>query len=323
MRHVRYHAHGGPEVLAIEETAVPGPGPGQVLIRTEAIGVNYVDVQLRRETSPDSIYFRSLPATLTGDVVGTVEQAGPGADPALAGTRVAVLLEDACADYVLAPTEWLASVPGELDAGAASMLPMVGAVALGALRAGRLGTGETVLVTSGAGAIGHLAVQLARLRGAGTVIATAGPAKLGYLKELGADAAIDHTQPGWAEQVRAAAPGGVDLALEAVGGQMLHKTIELLAPLGRVVVFGASAGELTSVPVRSLFALKSVTGFSLLAWRAANPGQARADIAELTGMLTDGRLRATAETRLPLADVVQAHQLLEDRAVIGRLLLVP
>jgi NADPH:quinone reductase-like Zn-dependent oxidoreductase len=323
MRHVRYHAHGGPEVLAIEEADVPQPGPGQVLIRTEAIGVNYVDVQLRRETSPDSLYFRSLPATLTGDVVGTVEQTGPGADPALTGTRVAVLLEDAYADYVLAPTDWLASVPAELEAGAASVLPTAGAVALGALRTGRLRAGETVLVTAGAGAIGHLAVQLARLRGAGTVIATAGPAKLGFLKELGADAAIDHTQPGWADQVRAATPEGVDVVLEAVGGQMLHQSIGLLAPFGRVVIFGASAGDLTSVPVTSLFALKTAAGFSLLAWRAANADQARADIAELTGLLLTGRLRAATGTRLPLADVVQAHQLLEDRAVAGRLLLMP
>ena len=87
MRRVRYHAHGGPEVLAIEDAPVPEPGPGQVLLRTEAIGVNYVDVHLRRETSADSIWFRPLPATLTGDVVGTVEKAGPGADPALVGTR--------------------------------------------------------------------------------------------------------------------------------------------------------------------------------------------------------------------------------------------
>ena len=224
---------------------------------------------------------------------------------------------------MVASTDWLVSVPAELDAGPASMLPLAGPVALGTLRTGRLGPGETVLITAGAGAIGHLAVQLAKLQGAGTVIATAGPAKLGYLKELGADAAIDHTQPGWADQVRAAAPSGVDLALEAVGGTMLHQSIDLLAPFGRVVVFGASAGELTSVPVRSLFAMKSVTGFSLLALRAASAAQARADIAELTGLFLTGRLRATTETTLPLAEVAQAHQLLEDRAVIGRLLLTP
>lgn len=324
MRRVRFHAHGGPEVLAVEEAAVPEPGPGQVLIRAEAIGVNYVDVQIRRETSPESIWFRPLPGTLTGDVVGTVEKAGPGADPALVGTRVAVLLEDACADYVLADTDWLVSVPAGLDAGAASLLPTVGAVAVGVLRAGRAASGETVLVTAGAGAIGHLAVQLARRAGAGTVIATAGSAaKLELARELGADVAVDHTGPGWPEQVRAAAPGGLDLVLEAVGGGTLHRSLDLLAPGGRVVVYGASAGELTSVPVRSLFALRTLTGFSLLAWRSAQPERARADIAELTGMLADGSLRAVTGTRLPLAEAAQAHRLLEDRAVLGRLILVP
>jgi NADPH:quinone reductase-like Zn-dependent oxidoreductase len=323
MRRVRYHTHGGPEVLAIEEAGIPEPGPGQVLIRTEAIGLNYVDVQVRRETSADSIWFRELPATLTGDVVGTVEAVGPGADPSLAGTRVAALLEDACADHVVAGTDWLVTVPEGLDAGAASMLPMVGPVALGTLRAGRLTPGETVLVTAGAGAIGHLAVQLARLQGAGTVIATAGPAKLGFVKELGADAAVDHTQPGWAEQVRAAAPGGVDVALEAVGGETLDRVIDLLAPGGRVVVFGASAGQLGDIAVRSLFRLKSATGFSLLAWRAADPGPVRAAIAELTGLFQAGGLRAATETRLPVTEAARAHQLLEDRAVLGRILLLP
>ena len=81
MRRVRYYSHGGPEVLVTEEVSIPEPGTRQVLIRTEAIGVNYVDVQLRRETAPDSLYFRSLPATLTGDVVGTIEKVGPDADP--------------------------------------------------------------------------------------------------------------------------------------------------------------------------------------------------------------------------------------------------
>jgi NADPH:quinone reductase-like Zn-dependent oxidoreductase len=310
--------------LAIEESDTPEPGPGQVLIRTEAIGVNYVDIQLRRETVPESIYFRSLPATLTGDVVGTVERVGQDADPALAGTRVAVLLEDAYADYVVADTDWLVSVSAGLSAAAASMLPTVGAVALGALRAGRLGQGDVVLVTAGAGAIGHLAVQLAGQHGAGTVIATAGsPAKLGFLKELGADIVVDHTQPDWAAQVRLAAPSGIDVVLEAVGGVMLHQSIGLLAPFGRVVVFGASAGDLTSVPVTSLFALKTVSGFSLLAWRAADRERARSDIDELTGLFETGRLHAAAETTLPLDEVVQAHQLLEDRAVLGRLLLVP
>jgi len=323
MRRVRYHAHGGPEVLAIEEAAVPSPGPGQVLIRTEAVGVNYVDVQLRRATDPGSLYYRQLPATLTGDVVGTIEAIGPDTDPSLAGTRIAVLLEDACADYVLAGTDWLVPVPSGLGLEAASMLPTVGPVALGTLRAGRLAKGETILVTSGAGGIGHLAVQLARQQGAGTVIATAGSAaKLEFLTGLGADATIDHSRPDWADQVRAVAPDGIDVILDAVGGAMLTASIGLLRPFGRVVVYGAASGDFASIPVRSLFGLKTVTGFGLLLWRAAAPEQARADITDLAGLLKTGELRAATRS-LPLAEVAEAHRLLESRAFPGRLILIP
>jgi NADPH:quinone reductase len=192
----------GPELASpvaepVEHGALAHPGGRRDLLHRDVLrAVAGQHVQLRRETDEDSIWYRQLPGTLTGDVVGTVEQAGPDTDPALAGTRVAVLLEDACADYVLADTGWLAPVPAGLDAAAACMLPLVGAVALGALRAGRLAPGDTVLITAAAGAIGHLAVQLARRQGAGQVIATASPAKLGFLKELGADVAIDYTQPG-------------------------------------------------------------------------------------------------------------------------------
>jgi NADPH2:quinone reductase len=128
--------------------------------------------------------------------------------------------------------------------------------------------------------------------------------------------------PDWSEQVRLAAPGGVDVILEAVGGQILHQSIALLAPFGRAVVYGAAAGDLTSVPVTSLFPLRTVSGFSLLAWRAAAAERARADLAELTTMFETGQLHATGTT-LPLADAVRAHRLLEDRMVAGRLVLVP
>ena len=113
------------------------------------------------------------------------------------------------------------------------------------------------------------------------------------------------------------------MAIEAVGGETLHRCLGLLAPYGRAVVFGASAGELTSVPVRGLFGLKSVTGFSLLAWRAADPEAVRAGIAELAGWFGSGKLRAVTGATLPLAEVSRAHRLLEERSVPGRLLLVP
>jgi NADPH:quinone reductase-like Zn-dependent oxidoreductase len=236
---------------------------------------------------------------------------------------VAGLAEDAVADYVVADAQWLAPVPDGLDLGAASMLPMGAPVALRILRTGRLAPGETVLVHAAAGGIGHLAVQLARLLGAGTVIATAGsPAKLDFARKCGADSTIDYTDSDWPDQVREAAPHGVDIVLDSVGGETLQRSFDVLAPFGRVVVYGVASGELTSLPVTSLFALKSVTGFSLTAWRAAAPEQARQEMTEVADYSTAGQLRTAVHARLPLTEAAAAHRLLEDRSQLGRVLLL-
>ncbi|WP_433418396.1 quinone oxidoreductase family protein [Microtetraspora malaysiensis] len=323
MRRIRYHAYGGPEVLVMEETDPPIPGPGQVRLRVEAIGANFVDVKFRRGPDAGGIYRRDLPAVLTGDVVGTVEDIGPGVEPGLVGRRVAALAEDAFADQVVADAEWLAHVPEGIDDATASILPMAAPVALGALRAARTAPGETVLVHAASGGIGHLAVQLAKISGA-TVIATAGsPAKLEFVRAMGADAAVDYSAADWPERVREAAPGGVGVVLDSVGGGVLRRSLDLLAPFGRAVVYGAASGEPTDVPVTSLFALRSVTGFSLLALRAAAPKQAREDVEEAVRYAVEGRLRAALHARLPLAEAAEAHRILEGRSQLGRVLLVP
>ncbi|MFE3773605.1 zinc-binding alcohol dehydrogenase family protein [Streptomyces sp. NPDC059122] len=192
-----------------------------MLLRTEAIGANFVDTKLRRGPAAGPLFQRPLPGKLTGDVVGTVEAAGPGADRGLIGQRVAALGEDAFAEHVVADAQWLAPVPDGVDLGVASMLPMGAPVALRVLRTGRLAAGETVLVHSAAGGIGHLAVQLARLLGAGKVIAAVGsPAKFDFVRSFGADAAVDYSADDWPERVRELAPEGVDLVLDSVGAEM-------------------------------------------------------------------------------------------------------
>jgi NADPH:quinone reductase len=323
MRRVRYYEFGGPEVLKIEEADIPVPGAGQVLVRTEAIGTSWVDTAFRRGTSP--LARPALPGSPHGDVAGTVEAVGEGADPALAGQRVADLVNpDAYADYVLADADWLVRVPAGVDAGTATVLDMPAPVALRALRTGRLAAGETVLVHSAAGGIGHLATQLARIEGAGTVIATASsPAKLEFAREHGADAGVCYADPDWPDQVRAVAPGGVDVVLDAIGGQVTAQSLDLLAPFGRLVFYGAASGELPEAPVSRVLSLRSVSGFGLLAWRAARPEQARREMTELAGLAAAGRLRATVQATLPLEDAARAHALLEDRTRSGRVLLVP
>jgi NADPH2:quinone reductase len=321
MRRVRYYEYGDPDVLTLEEASVPEPGPGQVRLRAEVIGANFVDTRFRQ--GGGGIFQRPLPGIPTGDVVGTVVATGDRVDAGLVGKRVASLVEDAFADQVLADAEWLAPVPDGVDDGMASMLPMGGPVARGALRIGRLAAGETVLVHAAAGGIGHVAVQLAKLHGAGTVVATAGSAaKLDFVRDLGADVAVDYTDPDWPERVRAAAPGGVDVVLDSVAGSMLERSVDLLAPLGRLVVYGAADGEPGAVPV-TLYALRSLVGFSLLAWRAARPELARADVTEVAEHAAAGRLRTVVHARLPLTEAAKAHRILEGREQLGRVLLGP
>jgi NADPH:quinone reductase-like Zn-dependent oxidoreductase len=321
VRRVRYHEFGGPEVLRIEETDVPAPGPGQLLIRATAIGANFVDTKFR--AGAGAIFRRELPSTLTGDVVGVVESVGADVDAARLGGRVAALSTDAFADYVLAEADEPAPVPDGLDDAAASLLSSAGPVALGTLLAARIEPGATVLVHAAAGNIGHLATQLAKLRGAGTVIGTAGsPAKLDFVRSYGADVAIDYRDPAWPDRVRVAAPDGVDIVLDSVSGPTMLASLDLLAPYGRLVAYGA-ADHLVDVPVTSLFAARSVTGFSTLSWRAARPAEYAQAVAELTDLLTTGRLRYSVHMRLPLTEAAAAHRILDERANLGRVLLVP
>ncbi|WP_028937307.1 quinone oxidoreductase family protein [Pseudonocardia spinosispora] len=323
MRRVRYHEFGGPEVLRIEETPVPEPGPGQVLLRAEAIGASWVDTTIRAGTSPFGTW--PLPGSPHGDVVGTVERVGDGIDQALVGRRVVALVHrDAYADFAVADASALTEVPDGVNSGDASVLAMPAPVAQVALELGGLAHGETVLVHSVTGGIGHLAVQLARLRGARRVIGTVGsPDKLDAARRLGADVAVCLATPDWTDQVRAAVPDGVDVALDSVGGTVSAATLELLAPLGRLVVYGAASGTLPELSAAALFAVRTVTGFGVEQWRAARPAEHRRVVAEVTARVAAGELRTQVSATVPLAEAARAHTLLEDRSRIGRVLLAP
>jgi len=326
MRRVRYHQYGGPEVLQLEETPEPEPGPGQVRIATEVIGANFVDTKLRRSSPEGSVFAWPLPATVMGDVVGRIDAVGEGVPAGRIGERVAALSEEGFADKAVLDARWLAPVPDGMSDADATMLPMNAPIALRLPRAGRLAPGETVLIDAAAGGIGHLAVQFAKnVLGAGTVIATAGsPAKLDFVRALGADVAVDYTEPDWPEKVREAAPGGVDVVLDSAGGDVFQRELELLAPFGRAVVYGAAADDqMPSVPVMKLFALTSVTGFSLLAWRDAAPEQARAEMTEAAEALSDGRVRTALHATFKLTEAAEAHRVLESRANLGRVLVYP
>lgn len=321
MRAVRYLSHGGPEVLQVHEVPIPVPAAGEALIEVEAVGANAIDAVFRRAAGPMS---RPLPGTLSGDVVGRVTAVGPDTTGVAVGDRVAALTTDAFAEHVTAEARWTTPVPPDTDAVSATALAMIGPLAVRLLRAGNVGSGDTVLVHAAAGGVGHLAVQLARTFGAGTVIGTASTAeKRDFARERGADVVIDSSDPGWADQVRDATPAGVDVVLDAIGGAVFDQGMELLAPLGRMVGYGAIAGEFPTVSMRSLFTGQYVTGVSVLGWRAARPDLAAADAAEFADLLATGKVRSVVDSTHPLADTARVHEILDARANLGRLVVRP
>jgi NADPH2:quinone reductase len=319
MRAVRYHRHGGPEVLQVEDIEAPAPADGEVLIEVEAVGANAIDTVFRRGDGP---WTRPLPGKLTGDVVGRITALGPNPPTGIElGQRVATLSEDAFADQVVADAAWLASIPDDADAGQATMLSMTAPLALRLLKTANAGPDDAVLVHSAAGTVGHLAIQLARSLGVKTVIGTASsPAKLDFIRSQGADLAVDLSDADWPGQIRKLAPQGVDVVLDSIGGKIFDQGIDLLAPLGRMITYGAIGGELPSVSAQNLFALKSVTGLSMLAWRTARPEQAYADITEVTTRWLSGDLKPVVHGNYSLDQVTELHAVLDHRANLGRLI---
>lgn len=325
MRLIRYHEHGGPEVLRVEDAEIPTPGPDEIVIKAEAIGVNYIETQLRRGRAP---FPSPLPGVPHGDVVGRVWTVGAGVTTLRPGDRVvAWIVSAAYADYVVAGVDRAMPIPDSFDAAAATALASTAQVAYNVLRVGRLAAGETVLVHAAAGAIGHLAVQLAKILGAGTVIGTVGSsAKREFVLAQGADAAVDYHLDNWTDEVRAATGGaGVDVVLDSVEGAVFQPSIELLRPFGRLVYYGfaGATNGLAQLSMADLFGIKYVVGSAFDAWLAADPDGAARARTELVEHLRTGRLRPAVHARLPLTEAAKAQQIIEDRGQLGRVVLVP
>jgi len=325
MNAVRFHAHGGPEVLRYEEVARPVPGPGEVLARVEVIGINFADVVRRRGgTYPVP---SPLPFTLGGEAVGTIVAIGPGGDPALIGTRSFIFPGSGCyADYAVVAEDRIYPLPASLDAQSSVALFVQGLSAALILRdAARLKQGETVLIQGAAGGVGTFAVQLAKLWGAGMVIGAAGSqAKRDAVLQLGSDAVVDYGAVDWVDQVRAMTGGrGVDIVLEMTGGRIARESLSLLAPFGRSVVFGSASEEPWSVdpgelPPRNL----SIIGFWLRQY-LDDRDLLLGLLDEFAMLIGSGRLQVKIDSNLPLSKAARAHELLERRETSGKLVMTP
>ena len=325
MKATRFHRTGEPEVLVCEDVPRPQPGVGEVLVRIEATGVNFADV-VRRRGDPYP-FPTPLPYTLGGECIGVVEAATDASAQHLVGQRMFAFPGKGCyAEYVAAPVASLFPVPRGLEPVQGIALFVQGLTAALILKAAaRLQAGEAVLVQAAAGGVGLLAVQLARIYGAGLVIGAASTvAKRELATQHGADLALDYTQPGWAEPIRAATQGrGVDIVLEMTGGAIARESMKVLAPFGRSVVYGAAGREPLIVNTEELPPHNhSVSGFFLRPYLARRE-LIESLLREFGDFVADGRLKIHIGGVFALEHAADAHRALDSRSASGKLVLVP
>ncbi|GLY80937.1 zinc-binding dehydrogenase [Actinoallomurus iriomotensis] len=319
MRVVRVREFGTPEVLRVEEMPEPEPGAGQVVVAVETAGVGYGDVIVRSGGYPFP-----LPYVPGLEVGGQVVAVGPGTDRSLLGRRVVATTVGNTGGYgerALAPAAWTFPVPNELALPVALAVFQAGAVASGMLAAMRVRDGETVLITAAAGRIGSLLVQLAKAAGA-TVIGAAGADKAAAVEDFGADHAVDYGAGDWPDRVRALSGGGVDVVLDAIGGEIGAQALEAAADgRGRFGIYGFASGAWLPLDAQVL-ARRGLTVAGPLGAVFAKPDAEQRDDAERAlAAAADGRLRPRIHATYPLDRAADAHAEIERRRSVGAVLL--
>ena len=313
-------AVGGPEVIECEPLEPLVPGRGEVLVRHEAIGLNYIDIYHR-----SGLYPLALPSGLGSEGAGIVEAAGDDSGFA-AGERVAYALAPpgAYASHRLIAADLLVRLPGDIAADMAAAAMLKGCTAEFLIeRCARVRPGDRALVHAASGGVGSLLVAWLKAIGA-HVIAHAGSAeKAAMAVALGADHGLSCPFDGLAEQVRALS-GGVDVVFDGVGAASWAASLASLKRRGLMVTFGNASG-----PVPPVSPLELARGGSLFLTRptladyVASPAERRASAARLFEMIRSGAVPVRIGARFALADAADAHRALEARATTGSTLLIP
>ncbi|WP_280233297.1 quinone oxidoreductase family protein [Nocardia cyriacigeorgica] len=307
MRRVQYEHSGGPEVIEVVSADVPTPGPGELLVRVEAIGVTLPVVRTVRE--------QREPIPLGGEIAGEVVAVGEGVDSYAPGYRVTGLVfGHGYAEYALLSVAMASTIPDGASAVDAVALVRSGLVALGALDAATPVEGETALVTAAASGVGHLAVQLARVRGAARVVgAVSDPVKAEFVRDLGADEVVAYDDAAWGDPV--------DYVLDAVGGELLAPALAAVAPGGRLIAYSCGGGAVQAYDLLS--GAKSVIGFQLARIAREQPEVYEHWRQELWQYFASGLLRPAVHAEFALEDAAAAHTVIEKRANLGKVVLIP
>jgi putative PIG3 family NAD(P)H quinone oxidoreductase len=325
MRAVEISEPGGPEVLRLVERPQPQPGPGEVLIRVAAAGVNRPDVMQRQGRYAPPPGASDIPGL---EVAGTVEALGPGVTGWAVGDAVCALVAGGgYAEHCAAPAPQCLPAPKGLTAVEAAAIPETFfTVWHNVFERGRLAAGETLLVHCGSSGIGTTAIQLGRARGA-RVLATAGSLeKCRASERLGAERAIDYRQEDFVAAVRELTGGrGADVVLDMVGGDYTPRNLQCLAVEGRLVQIAFLKGPKVELDWMAVMQKRlTLTGSTLRPRPVAEKGAiARALRAEAWPLLENGRVRPVIHATFPLAQAADAHRLMESSQHIGKIVLLP
>jgi NADPH2:quinone reductase len=321
MKAIRLSAHGGAEVLRLEDIPEPRLAPGEALVDVEVAGVNFIDIYQRT-----GLYKIPLPATLGQEAAGVVAATAPDVREVKVGDRVAyAAVLGAYAERAAVAAARLVRVPDAISTrqAAAAMLQGMTAHYL-TCSTYPLKPGDTCLVHAAAGGVGQLLCQLARMRGARVIGTVSSEEKARLARAAGADHTIDYTKQDFAAEVGKITGGkGVQVVYDSVGKTTFDKSLEVLAPRGLLALFGQSSGPVAPIDPQilnqrgSLFLTRPSLGHYMLdraelTWRAG----------ELFDWIASGRLRLTIARELPLAEAAQAQRDLEGRKTTGKILLL-
>jgi len=315
---------GGPEVLQYVEKPMPSPGPGEVLIRAEAIGVNYIDTYFR-----SGLYPRELPFVAGMEVCGEVTAVGGDVAALTVGDRVVTAnAAGAYAEFCTAPADFVAYLPDTVPSEAIASALLKGMTAHYLIKSvHKVTAGETILVHAGAGGVGLILTQWATSLGARVITTTSTPAKAELSRRAGAVEVLQYPDDParFAAQVLELTSGrGVAAVYDGVGASTFDASLASLAVRGTLALFGASSGPVPPVDPQRLNAAGSVyLTRPNLAHFIQTPDEFAWRAGELIDGISDGSIVVTVGGRYPLAESQQAHRDLQARRTTGSVVLLP
>lgn len=316
---------GGPECRVVADHPEPTPGPGEVVVRVRACGLNHLDVFVRRGVAGKHL---PLPHVSGGDIAGEVHALGEGVSGIEIGQRVLVdplidnkaLGEDlpgGLAEYALAPAANMIPLPDDVSFEQAAALPIAYGTALRMLLTrGRLQAGETIGILGASGGVGVACVQIAKLVGCRVIACAGSQEKLDRLKELGADVLINYREEDFSKRIwQETGKQGVDMMVDYTGADTWEGSVRATKVGGRIVTCGATSGYDVSMFLPYVW-VREIDILGSNAWT-------RFDLEQLISWIREGKLEPVIDRVLPLEEVGEAERLLEDREVFGKVLVRP